>query len=130
MTLFSFSQQCFSDGLVNFPAYRLAEITKRFTDVYYMKFNFRGSHSGFKCDSSVGQDFCNGIPYLTYSFIDNLLNCLIFLEINAKGIVEHCDDLQYLFTSKGIPKIIDHASAEGQTVEKYTNLLYNFAKNG
>lgn len=51
-------------------------------------------------------------------------------EINAKQIVEHCDDLQYIFTSQGVPKINDPTSTEGQVVEKYTALLYNFAKNG
>lgn len=57
---FVFLQKCFSDGLINFPAYRFAEITKQYTDVYYMKFVFRGSYSGFKCNSSFGQDLCNG----------------------------------------------------------------------
>lgn len=52
------------------------------------------------------------------------------LEIAAKNIVEHTDDLQYLFTSSYIPQITDESSAEGQMVVKYTKLLYSFAKNG
>lgn len=71
--------------------------------------------------------------YLHYSRIILQITVLFvcFLpEINAKDIVEHCDDLQYLFTSKHIPKIIDYTSAEAQVVDKYTALLYSFAKNG
>lgn len=54
----------------------------------------------------------------------------IFSEIRTKRIVEHCDDLQYLFTSKQFPIILDRTSAEGEIITKYTKLLYNFAKNG
>lgn len=52
------------------------------------------------------------------------------LEINALNIVEHLDDLQYLFTSANVPKITDPVSVEGQIVHKFTKLLYSFAKNG
>lgn len=51
-------------------------------------------------------------------------------EIAKKNIVEHCDDLQYLFTASNIPRIKDESSAEGQIVTRYTKLLYTFAKNG
>lgn len=54
----------------------------------------------------------------------------ISLEIGKKNIVEHCDDLQYLFTAAHIPRIKDETSAEGQVVTKFTKLLYSFAKNG
>lgn len=66
-----------------------------------------------------------------YTFSYGLLMKFIFLsEINAKNIIEHCDDLQYLFTSAHIPRITDEFSPEGQTVIKYTKLLHSFAKNG
>lgn len=55
---------------------------------------------------------------------------LHFSELDAKHIVEHMDDLQYIFTSASIPRIKDENSAEGQVVNKYTKLLYSFAKNG
>lgn len=55
---------------------------------------------------------------------------LRFSEINVKNIVEHCDDLQYLFTASSIPRITDESSSEGQTIIKYTKLLSSFAKNG
>ncbi|KAJ6639749.1 hypothetical protein Bhyg_12496 [Pseudolycoriella hygida] len=51
-------------------------------------------------------------------------------EIQSLNIVEHCDDLQYLFTSSNIPQITNEFSVEGQIVAKFTKLLYSFAKNG
>lgn len=57
-------------------------------------------------------------------------NFLSFTEISTRNVVEHCDDLQYLFTASHIPRITDETSTEGQIVVKYTKLLYSFAKNG
>lgn len=63
-------------------------------------------------------------------FIQNAIKMYRLPELAAKNIVEHGDDLQYLFTSTSIPRIKDESSAEGQIVSKYTRLLYSFAKNG
>lgn len=51
-------------------------------------------------------------------------------EIKKMNIVEHLDDLQYIFTSTNIPQTTDEFSAEGQIVTKYTHLLSSFAKYG
>lgn len=114
--------------MTNFPMYRFAQLTKRLTDVYYMKFNFRGAFSSFKCNSTINRDLCDGITIL---FLYNLLiNKFGFcLDINKKQIVDHTDDLQYLFTSKSVPQF-NIGSSEARTVEKYTKLLVSFAKNG
>lgn len=116
--------------------YRFAQLTNRVTDVYFMKFQFYGSFSNFKCNSSIDQRLCNGnsiflfpilltISFFLYNEID-----LCFTDIKKKQIVEHTDDLQYLFTSKYTPKFTDDSSLEARTVEKYTNLLASFARNG
>lgn len=51
-------------------------------------------------------------------------------EIRTLNIVEHLDDLQYLFTSSYIPRITDEFSPEGRIVQKFTKLLSTFAKTG
>ncbi|XP_055295977.1 juvenile hormone esterase-like [Sitodiplosis mosellana] len=108
--LFDSCAESFSDSTITFPLHRMVQLVKDATDVYYMKFDFHGSYSGFMCNSTNDKDLCD--------------------EIAKKNIVEHCDDLQYLFTAANIPRIKDESSAEGQIVTKYTKLLYSFAKNG
>lgn len=44
-------------------------------------------------------------------------------------MIEHTDDLQYIFTSKNTPKHVD-GSTEGRIVTKYTKLLSTFAESG
>lgn len=35
-------------------------MVKGATDVYYMKFNFHGPYSGFKCNSTLDKELCDG----------------------------------------------------------------------
>ncbi|XP_031624325.1 esterase E4-like [Contarinia nasturtii] len=108
--LFDWCAQSFSDSTIIFPFHRMAQIVRDATDVFYMKFNFRGQYTSFKCNSTIDKQLCE--------------------ELSAKNMIEHCDDLQYLFTAANIPRIKDESSAEGQIVTKYTKLLHSFAKNG
>lgn len=129
--------KAFSDATITFPTYRFAQLVKNVSDVYYMNFTFHGSYSAFKCNATIDKELCDG-KVKTDETLLKLLPKLIklkknagpFLEIKNLNIVEHCDDLQYLFTSSSVPRITDEFSDEGQIVSKYTKLLYSFAKNG
>lgn len=125
-----FGNQCFSDGIINFPVHRFAQITSNLTDVYYLKFNFHGGFSYAQCNSTIDKALCDGSIENFPIFPLRQIYLLLFSEITVKKIVEHCDDLQYLFTASYVPRITDERSLEGQTVIKYTKLLGSFAKNG
>lgn len=59
-TSFSHISQGFSDSLMYFPQYRLCQLTKNYTDVYFMKFEYRGSFSNLHCDpAELGGDICD-----------------------------------------------------------------------
>lgn len=50
--------------------------------------------------------------------------------IHAKNIVQHGDDIQYLFTLKPGEMINDDFSIESKIVRRYSELVYSFAKYG
>lgn len=104
----------------------------RSNDVYFLQFNHRGPYSGFKCNAAIDKSLCDGKLCSIFKCANKLFIFYFsyFTEINALNIVEHLDDLQYLFTSENIPRILDAASVDGQIVEKFTKLLYSFAKYG
>lgn len=58
---FQRTARLFSDGLVNFPVFRLAEMAKDYTNVFYYLFSYRGRFSNLKCDRMEDDtDLCTG----------------------------------------------------------------------
>lgn len=90
----------------------MATLASQHTDVFYYKFQYRGGWTNFN----------NGRPIVGN---DDLMK-----SIQTESIVEHCDDLQYLFTSIYWPRIERRDSVEANMVERQTRMLVSFAKNG
>lgn len=82
------SFQCFSDALMNFPTKRLGQLLRRFTDVYFIKFNFRGSYSGFKCNASINSNLCEGeiTLILLKAHVNNFFLCIFPFKKSSKKI--------------------------------------------
>lgn len=92
--------QCFSDAIINFPVDRLADLAaEQMADVYRYKFTYRGAYTNF--------------PHAQ----------------RRPRIVEHCDDLRYLFTSKLWPRIRP-GDRDAAVVRRLTKMVVSFAKNG
>lgn len=53
-------EQCFSDGLINFPAHRFLDLTSKHTDVFYFLFGLKGPQDDFECGLTVSRKLCTG----------------------------------------------------------------------
>lgn len=101
---------------MNFPVYRLAKLVHPRTQVYFYKFSYRGNFTYFsgakhKCD------------------LDNHTISEICERKNF--IVEHNDDLHYIFTSKNRQRIIPiDGNEDAKIVKQMTTIISNFAKFG
>lgn len=85
----------------------------RHTSTFYYKFGYHGNFTNF-----MGRAGRPGVNQLD-------------MDINkaAISVVEHCDDLQYLFPSKYWGRIQPY-DADSHMVEQQTSLLAGFANNG
>ena len=110
ITITYFRGQCFSDALINVAVNRLAAIAGKYTQIYYYKFLYRGNFTNFKFNQN-GQN------------VDEIKRL-------GQSIVEHCDDLQYIFTSKSYPRINYLDEKSGKMVESLTSIIAEFAKSG
>lgn len=107
------TSQIFSDAVIKFPVHRLANLTHRHSSTYYYKFSYRGNFTNF-----MGRTRQPAVDELGFD-----INKAVF------SVVEHCDDLQYLFPSRYWGRIQPN-DADSQMVEQHTRLLANFALNG
>lgn len=105
--------QVFSDAVIKFPVHRLANLVHHHTNTYYYKFSYRGNFTYFM--GKAGRPAADQLD----------------LDINkaAISVVEHSDDLQYLFPSKYWGRIQPN-DADSLMVEQQTRMLANFALNG
>lgn len=58
-------EHCFSDALINFPAYRFAEVARHHVDLYYYLFNFKGANISLECDLGY-RNICKGKVTLVF----------------------------------------------------------------
>lgn len=90
---------CFSDAVINFPVERLSRLVARRCPVYRYRFAYRGEYTNFPAPAA------------------------------RPTVVEHCDELQYLFTSKWWPSI-GVADPGAPIVRRMTMMVASFAKDG
>lgn len=91
---------CFSDAVINFPVERLAELVARRSPVYRYRFAYRGEYTNFPAPAA------------------------------RPTVVEHCDELQYLFTSKNWPRIAADDGRGAGMVRRMTAMVASFARDG
>lgn len=90
---------CFSDAVINLPVDRLAGHVARRSPVYRYRFAYRGEFTNFPAPAA------------------------------RPTVVEHCDELQYLFTSKWWPSI-GPADRGAPMVRRMTMMVASFARDG
>lgn len=118
--------------MCNFPIRRLAELIKNHVDIYYMKFNYVGQFNDFICeDEKVREGFCEGEwRFQVWGKFISTISLFAHAAIESDKMVDHMDDLCFIFPTLTNKPIENGSSKDAEVVEKYTKLLADFAKNG